>query len=176
MFAGRYQFNLYLLALLAGFLACGCQSTEKKQKKQLSTLRVHVQVTPDATDKSAPVPIYREAPVLVNVQRAAFLTEADITEARVINVTGGFVMQVLFNQRGTWLLEQYSANHVGKQFAIFSQFGEALKESRWLGAPRIPRRITNGMLVFTPDATREEAEQIALGLNNVARRTQQHPR
>jgi hypothetical protein len=31
------------------------------------------------------------------------------------------------------------------------------------------KRITDGVLVFTPDTTREEAENIALGLNNVAK-------
>ena len=30
------------------------------------------------------------------------------------------------------------------------------------------RTITNGVLIFTPDATREEAERIVLGINNAA--------
>ena len=37
-----------------------------------------------------------------------------------------------------------------------------------MAAPRIARRISNGVISFTPDATRDEAEQIAIGLNNVA--------
>ena len=41
-------------------------------------------------------------------------------------------------------------------------------EARWLAAPRISQRIKDGVLVFTPDATREEAERIVRGLNNVA--------
>jgi hypothetical protein len=34
----------------------------------------------------------------------------------------------------------------------------------------IARRLTDGVLVFTPNATREEADEIALGLNNVAKK------
>jgi hypothetical protein len=45
-------------------------------------------------------------------------------------------------------------------------------ESRWLAAPVIPRRISNGVLTFTPDASREEADLIAIGLNNVAKKVQ----
>jgi hypothetical protein len=40
-------------------------------------------------------------------------------------------------------------------------------ENRFLGAPLITKRITDGVFVFTPDATREEAERIVAGLNNV---------
>ena len=55
---------------------------------------------------------------------------------------------------------------------IFCQFGEKLGKARWLAAPVISRRNSNGLLVFTPDADREEAAEIELGLNNLARKTQ----
>ena len=41
-------------------------------------------------------------------------------------------------------------------------------KDRWLGAPRVTHRIKDGVLIFTPDTDREEAEQIVLGLNNLA--------
>jgi len=107
------------------------------------------------------------------IQKEAILTQSDVKEAKVVDVVGGFAMRVQFDHRGTLLLEQYSSEHVGKHFAIFSQFAappdEKLNHGRWLAAPRITHRIGDGALVFTPDATREEAEQIALGLNNVAK-------
>jgi hypothetical protein len=34
------------------------------------------------------------------------------------------------------------------------------------------KRISDGVLVFTPDASREEADRIVLGLNNVAKEAQ----
>ena len=69
----------------------------------------------------------------------------------------------------TWLLEQYSAANPGRHFVIFGQWGEKLTNGRWLAAPIITRRITGGMLVFTPDCSREEADQLVLGLNNTTK-------
>ena len=40
--------------------------------------------------------------------------------------------------------------------------------TRWLAAPMITRPIENGVIAFTPDCTREEADIFVLGLNNVA--------
>ena len=59
---------------------------------------------------------------------------------------------------------------------IFSQFSappdETLNEGRWLAAPRITLNITNGLLSFTADVTRAEADHLALGLNHVAKHAQ----
>lgn len=169
MMIGWSRFNIYLLLLAMAVSLCGCQSAAKKREKQTSTLRVHLEVNPDASKRSAPVPIYRERPVLINVQSAPFLTESEITRARILDVVGGFVIEVQFNQRGTYLLEQYTASNPGKYLVTFVEFGERLQQSRWLGATVISQRIRNGALAFTPDATREECEEIVLGLNNVAR-------
>ncbi|MEK7707085.1 MAG: hypothetical protein AAB380_03725 [Verrucomicrobiota bacterium] len=163
------RFNIYLLCLALLAPAAGCRSPESRREKQLATFRVHLEVNPDGTGRSEPVPIYRAHPTLVNVDKGPFLTEGDVAEAGVIMDTlGGFSLQIQLGARGTLLLEQYTAVNPGKRFAIFSEFGEKLAEHRWLGAPIIARRIPNGVLAFTPDATREEAEQIARGLNNVA--------
>jgi hypothetical protein len=40
--------------------------------------------------------------------------------------------------------------------------------SRWIAAPLLSGRISTGLFAFTPDTTREEADRIARGLNNVA--------
>ena len=52
------------------------------------------------------------------------------------------------------------------------QFGEKGKQSRWLAAPQFTRLISNGILQFTPDASREETEEIAKGLNNIAKKNE----
>jgi hypothetical protein len=85
---------------------------------------------------------------------------------------GGFDLQIQLNQEGTWLLQEYSASNPGKHFAIFSQFGEKGKESRWLAAPEFANTVSDGLIQFTPDATREEADEIALGLNNIAKKNE----
>ncbi len=168
--AARFNLNLLLALALAAF--AGCETT-KKDKEQ-AVVRIHIEVNPDGTGQNAPVPIYRANPVMVNVQTSPILTEGNLAEAKVLKTSGGFALQIKFDNFGTGLLEQYSARNPGKHLAIFCQFGKKLVESRWLAAPQIGRRITNGTLLFTPDCSREEAEQIALGLNNVVAKSKRN--
>ncbi len=166
-------FNIYLLAALAAAFLCGCQSDAFLRKKQLSTVRVHVEANQDGTDKVQTVPVYRAHPVSVTVRKTPFLTEANVTEAAVADEQGGFALRIKFDRQGTWLLEQYSTGNRGRHFAIFSEFvmgpRDKKAEGRWLAAPLMSQRIKDGVLSFTPDATREEADNIALGLSNIAR-------
>lgn len=162
-------FNTYLLAMLLALAACGCHSDgDKKSKKLLSTLRLHMQANNDSTKSGESVPIYREKPVWVSVEKLPFLTESYVQSASVVDEVGGFVLRVQFDHRGSTVLEEYTTHNRGRKMAIFSQFGKDIKDFRWLAAPVISRPITDGVLVFTPDANREEADEIALGLNNVS--------
>ena len=61
------------------------------------------------------------------------------------------------------LLEQYTTGSKGKHLAISAEFGQM----RWIAAPVITQRIGDGLLVFTPDTSREEAARIVSGLNRV---------
>ena len=163
------RFNLYLLAALAAGGAGGCKtSSGPEPKKLLATLRLHLEASREGGKATEPVPVYRQQPVMVTVEREPFLTEGSVSEARVIDAVGGFALRVQFDHPGTTTLDQHTALHRGKRVAIFSQFGEKIKDYRWLAAPVLSHRISDGVLVFTPDATREEAEEIALGLNNVS--------
>jgi preprotein translocase subunit SecD len=167
------RFNIYLLVTVAvaAAVVCGCQSTAKqKPAKLLSTLRLHLGAGRDVARASRPVPVYRQNPIMINVEKEPFLSEGNVAEAKVIDVVGGFALRIRFDGAGTALLEQCTTANRGRKIAVFSQFGEEIKDSRWLAAPVIARRITDGVFTFTPDATREEAEEIALGLNNVAKK------
>lgn len=159
----RFNFILLLPAFLVMF--AGCQTPE--EDKMRAVVRVHLEMNPDNSAMNKIVPIYRASPVSVNVQTSPFLTEASVEKADVMETLGGFALKIQFDHMGAHLLEQYSAMNPGKRFAIYCQFGKKLEESRWLAAPQIRGRISDGMLVFTPDCTREEADQIALGLKNV---------
>jgi preprotein translocase subunit SecD len=165
------RFNLYLCVALplAAVLAAGCQTEARKRKHQPSKLSVHLETHADASNPSERVPIYRQHPFMVNVQKEPILTELNITEAQVEDVVGGFAIRLQFDQQGTWILEQHSVDSRGLRFAIYCEFGKQLKEKRWLAAPIISRRISDGVFVFTPDATREEADQLVLGLTNIGR-------
>jgi len=173
------RFNIYLSAALAVALLCGCNTAESKRKKRVSTLQLRVEMNPDPMGRTEKVQIYRAQPFWMTVEKKPFLTEAYVKEAKVIDVIGGFALQVQFDQQGSWLLEQYTAALRGKHIGIFSQFcippDEKLNEGRWLAAPLIQTHITDGLLVFTPDASREEAEEIAMGLNNVAKKVGNGP-
>lgn len=163
------RFNHYLPLLLVLALVCGCQ-TGRKPKGPIAILRVHLEASPLDSDHSAPVPIYRADPVLVNVERQPVIDERHVKSAKVVDSLGGFVLQIEFDKQGSLLLEQCSVSYRGRRCAIFCQFGSGKSfTSRWLAAPVLARHITDGVLSFTPDADRDEAEQIASGLNNAAR-------
>jgi hypothetical protein len=165
------RFNLYLCVVLPLGLAlfAGCQTEQHKRKHKASTLSIHVEVHPDGTNLSEPVPIYREHPVMVNVDKVPVLSEANLAGAAVVDTVGGFAIRLQFDRQGTWMLEERSVDSKGQRFAIYCRFGPELKEGRWLAAPIVSRRINDGVLLFTPDATRAETDEIVLGLNNVAR-------
>jgi preprotein translocase subunit SecD len=160
------RFNLYLALAATLALLCGCHLF--RQKGPLGALRVHIQTNPNALDTSETISMMRSDPVLITITRDPILTEANIAAARVIDAPGGFAIEIQFDENGAWLLEQYSAANPGGHFAVFGQWGDKLANGRWLAAPLITHRIANGALSFTPDASRAEAGQLVLGLNNVA--------
>lgn len=169
------RFNTYLTLLILA-LGCGCKSTDsadkskdkKPSKKEATTMTFNVEENADGSGRNSAIQVSRNEPFTVNVHKIPILTELEVKEASVVDVMGGFQIMLQFDRKGTWVLEQYSVAARGKRLAIFSQFGEA----RWLAAPILARHITDGALVFTPDATREEAERIVRGLNNVAKKSQ----
>jgi len=170
----RYRFNIYLLTALAFTAFClgGCKmfSSGDPNDKLVSSISLHIETNPDSMELSSPVPIFREKPIMVNVEKAPFLTEAYLSGAKLVEVLGGFSLQIQFDEHGTWMLEQITATNPGKRIAILCKFGPKFKEARWLAAPFISRRISNGLLTFTPDASKEETEHIILGLKNMVKK------
>lgn len=164
------RFNIILALLSAVALLTACQSPENKMR---AALRLHLEANRDVSGRGQAVQVYRENPFLINVDRSPFLSEKLVSEAQIVDEPGGFAIKVKFERRGVWLLDQYSTANLGKRFVIFSQFpGEGKEQEtigRWLAAPVIHNRITDGTLVFTPDASRAEALRIVRGLNNEAR-------
>lgn len=174
MFMGREFYKIILTLSCAALFAGGCASTEEeKQDELISTLRMHVEVSGIAPDFSVPVQVGRESATMVTVDKEPFLTEADVAEARLVEVAGGFDLLVQFDHHGSLLLEQYTTSNPGRRLVIFCLFGKTPADHRWLAAPTISRRITSGTLTFTPDASRAETERIALGLNNVAKKNRE---
>jgi hypothetical protein len=167
MKANTRRFNLFL-SLMALAMLCGCQTNKKD--KEVSALRVHIEVNSDNTGTSQTVSVLRSDPVLITIRHEPVLTEASIIAARVIEARGGFAIQIQFDESSALMLEQYSAANPGRHFAIFGYWGDKLANGRWLAAPLITHRIADGILSFTPDMSREEADRLVPGLNNVAKK------
>src|ERR1041384_5523797 len=162
------RFNTFLLGAAIASALAGCQTAESGRDKHPASLSVHLEASSLLAEPNDGVPIDRAKPIRVNAEKTSFLDDARIAEASVLDVTGGFVIRVAFDRQGSWLLESMSALNPGKHFAIYAEWGKKPRQKRWLAAPLISRRVSNGTLVFTPDTSREEAEEIVRGLNQGA--------
>jgi hypothetical protein len=155
--------GILVLALLAVVAGCGT-TEERKRRNELSNFRVHVES--DSQDQATAISVMRVNPIRINIEREPVLDENHVVAAMVVDDPGGFAVEVKLTRQGHWLLENASVVHGGKHLAIFSQFGQ----NRWLAAPLIRGHYSNGVLKFTPDATRDEAERFVRGLNNLVRK------
>ncbi|HVY71296.1 MAG TPA: hypothetical protein VHH73_15290 [Verrucomicrobiae bacterium] len=169
MMSRRGAFNIILCGLLLG-LGMGCESTGDKKKKDdmLTALDLHLETNPDGTERTKTVSILRASPVQITVEVTDFLDEGSVREAAVVETGGGFVIQILFDAHGRLVLENVTSANRGRRMGIFTRF----PQPRWLGAPKINSIIRDGILTFTPDCSREEADRIVKGLNNVAKKVQ----
>jgi len=162
------QFNSCLL-WLALALAAGCKtSDERKRDRAISTFRLHLEGNPDGTESTAIIQI---AGAELYVNNAPFLDERSVTNAAVVETSdGGFAIRVKYDRHGMLILDTVSTENRGRRIAIFTQYGAGkLEHYRWLAAP-YGAPISDGVLLFTPMATREESEEIVLGLNNVVKK------
>jgi len=170
------QFNIYLALAAALALLCGCQTHKNDPRdKVIAALRIHIEDSANAAgdaNTAQIVSVLRSDPVAVTIAHDPILTEANIIASKIIDSGGGFAIQIQFDESATWMLEQYSASNPGKHFVIYGQWGDKLANGRWLAAPLITHRIGDGKLAFTADLSREEADQLVLGLNNVAKKIQ----
>jgi hypothetical protein len=163
------RINIILVFLLVPLL--GCKTTEEKTKSKLAAfLRVYLETNPDGTPHNFNVLVYRRAPIVFTVERDPVLDEDFMQSAELVDVDelGGFAIKITFTDEGKARLERLTIANKGKHFVIQAIW----TESRWLAAPRITREISDGVLVFTPDADRDETQRIVNGLNNVIKKLQ----
>lgn len=159
-------FNTYLL-LAAMLLAGGCETAEeRKLRKEESNIGLHLEANADATKRSHPVQVLRSNPVVINIEERPFIDERDVEKASVEEAHGSFVIKLELNGHGRRVLEMITTANKGRHFAVFSQF----PEPRWLSAPQITKGIGDGVVTFTPDASREEADRLVRGLTNVIKK------
>ncbi|MGO8766018.1 MAG: SecDF P1 head subdomain-containing protein [Limisphaerales bacterium] len=162
--------SLILALALTLTALCGCQTSKKD--KQVSAVRIHLESSGDVPDSTQTIKVIRADPLMLTIDKEPIFQEANLVGASTIDTEGGFAVQLDFDEISTALLEQYTAGNLGKHLAIFGQWGEKLSDGRWLGAPMITQRIYNGKLTFTPDMSREEANEFIVGLTNVIKKVQ----
>ncbi len=161
--------NSFLAPLAAILLGVGCASTPdekeaRERDKEASTIRLHMESLTGGLG-TADVEVIRSNPTKIRVEKSAFVDEGFLARAEVVDTPpSGFAIRLTFMQRGALRLQMATAAGPGRRVAVWSRWDQG----RWLAAPRIIRGIESGMFQFTPDATREEAERIVRGLNNVA--------
>lgn len=166
----RLRFNLYLLGVVLALAISGCSTFHHKKKDPVAILRIHVESESSAMLATTNVAVVRSQPVTVNIATDPILTEADVVAARLVDAGGGFAIDLKFEEGAGWRLEQTTAANPGKHLAIYGHWGEQPTDGRWLAAPFIARRNATGELMFTPDASREEAETLVKGLNALAQK------
>lgn len=170
MYFGRHRFNIYLLTLLCAALVGGCKSSPKEQNIDPQKLDAKLAVYGEAQEKTTftkKISVIESSPVEIVVDQTPILTTRYIKHASVVEAVGGFAMQIKFDQTGQWLLDHFTALNIGRHLVIYAEFGVAKEmKNRWIAGPTISGRIADGILLFTPDTTREEADQIVLGLKN----------
>jgi hypothetical protein len=167
------RFNLFLaiMALASALRLPDNGQANKKQDKEVSALRVHIEANSDEPGTSqSGFPAARDDPMPITIAKEPILTEANIIASRVIDSHGGIAIQIQFDESSGLVLEQYSAANPGKHFVIFGQWGEKPAEGRWLAAPLHHAPHSRRRLSFTPDMSREEADRLVLGLNNVSKK------
>jgi hypothetical protein len=168
-----FRFNTYLF-LLAATLVAGCKSPEeKKRDKTVARFALFLEGAQDGTTNYVSVEI---SGVNLLASRKPFLDEGNVQKAAVLDTQdGGFAMQVQYNQRGTFVLDAISAQYRSRRMIVFSELSvDETVTSHWLAAPLIGARILDGRILFTPNATREEAEQIVLGVNNLVKKSKRN--
>lgn len=140
------------------------KSKKQKKPKLIKSLRVYLETKHDIEERSLAAVVGRSSPMKFMVEKLPILNEVHVEAARLIDQPGGFEVQVKFNSLGSRILESYTAAAAGKHLLIMT---EIANEGRWIGAPLIRRRLGDGKLTFTPDASREDMDLLVRGLNEL---------
>lgn len=137
---------------------------DRESRKEESVVQLFREAEADIGNQTAIIQVMRSEPVAVRIYKRPFLDSTELVDAVVADAVGGFVIQLQFSAHGALVLEQVTTANRGSRIAVYGMF----PGGRWLAAPVVANRITNGVFVFTPDATRAEAERLVRGLNNMA--------
>lgn len=151
---------------------------KKKEEKPAAMVRVFMETTDDGT--APKVDVIRSRPLAVAITKQPFIDERDIVRAILLETPdGGFMMKLELTSHGKQSLEMATVSSNGRRMVVFSQWtmdGVEKPEERWLAAPLIRTPLHDGVMVFSMDCNREEANRIVDGINNVAIKLKNQPK
>jgi len=170
------RFNIYLVCLTAALAMtwAGCTSPEARRRDRVHYTELWLyEGMPQTfidTNKSMAIAV---ANIPLLVKKSPFLTEEHLDEAEVIDSPGGgYAMQLRFDDHGRYQLDAFTGSHRRQHLVIFARYGlrkekdEVPLKEAWLAAPLITRQVNDGILTFTPNATKVELYSILDGLRN----------
>jgi hypothetical protein len=119
-----HKFNIYL-ALASLFLAAGCASKRASfAKQEQSTMRLYLEGNrKDLSGTGTVLVTSNRYPV--TIERAPFLTEADLRQATMVEEpgpNGGYSIELVFNDHGALMLDMLTTANKGRHIVVFSQF------------------------------------------------------
>ncbi len=160
---------LVLLLVLAGCATGPSSSSGKSDKpgKPIKYLRIHLETRHDIPQRSMAVEVGRSTPMRFTVEKVPILSENQVESAALIEQSGGIEVRLKFNPEGAMALQNYTSAAVGRHLVLMTDIDE---EVRWIAAPLIRGRMDDGVLIFTPAATKAEMERLVRGLNGEVRR------
>lgn len=160
---------VFCLVLLAGLPALA--AAKEKKPKDPEFLRIYFESPRDTTTRAIEAKVGRSNPMTIKVEKVPILSESHMKIIELVDLGGGSSLRITFNRTGKRLLENYTATGVGRRLVVQTQF----EEMRWLAAPRITRRLPDGILVFTPDASPEELERLVRGITKAMKKNLADP-
>ncbi len=135
---------------------------KEKKKKPLKYFRVHVESRRDLPERTVLAKLHSDETVQVPVEKLPALNESHLKRAALIEEPGGYLVQFQFDSVGTKLLEAHSAAANGRHFAVAVDIDG---ETRWIAILLIRRRLSEGVLSFSPAASREDMDRLVRDLN-----------
>ncbi len=168
---------LGLAAALSGCASDPDKKKEPKKDKEVAALRIHVEQRENG-EGGKEVSVLRASPVTFKIEKEPFLDERDLKSAKLEETFTGFAITLRTTLHGRLLLEMNSVSRLGRHLAIVStwEVGKDKTETRWIAAPQLKAALRDGTLTFVADCTREEAEHIVRGINNVAIKLENQPK
>lgn len=175
-------FNTFFQGGLLLLLLTGCATTPeakqaKEAEKDVSIVRLFTELR-DESMVGTKVSLPRSNPMEIAIDKEPFADERDVARADVVKALGGFAIRIEMTQHGRMTLEGASVSRAGLKLVIFGQWttGKEATVQRWLGGPVMRRALRDGVIVFTPDCDKEEADRFVRGLNNVAIKLENQPK